>query len=75
MKDKKGTKITDDILGGPPVWPHWITDDYYMNVIEWSDLSDELKKGKYTLAPSLEKQFAGFGYSTNQLIVLCRRKK
>lgn len=74
-KDKKGTKITDDILGGPPVWPHWITDDYYMNVIEWSDLSDELKKGKYTLAPSLEKQFAGFGYSTNQLIVLCRRKK
>lgn len=74
-KDEKGTKITDDILGGPPIWPHWITDDYYMNVVEWYDLSNEIKEGKYTLAPSLKKQFAGFGNDTNTLIVLCRRKK
>lgn len=74
-KGEKETKFTDDILGGPPIWPYWITDDYYMNVVEWYDLSDELKKGEYTLAPSLEKQFSAFGYSTNQLIVLCRRKK
>lgn len=75
IKSEKGTRITDNILGGPPIWPHWITNDHYINVVEWYDLSEELKKGQYTLAPALKEQFAGFGYSTNQLIVLCKRKK
>lgn len=74
-KNGKDTKITDDILGGPPVWTRWSTDDYHIDVVEWYELSDELKKGNYTLAPSLEKQFAGFGYSTNQLVVLFRKRK
>jgi hypothetical protein len=74
-KDKKDTRFADDILGGPPIWPRWITDDYYMNVIEPYDLLNEIKDGKYTLSPSFEQQLAGFGYNTNHLIVLFRRKK
>lgn len=73
VKGEEGTKITDDILGGPAIWPRWVTDHYYMSTVEWYELSEEIKKGNYTLAPALEKQFAGFGYSTNELIVLCRR--
>lgn len=72
---EQGTKIVDDILGGPAIWPRYITDDYYMYTIEWYELSEEIKKGKYTLAPALEEQFKKFGYSTNELIVMCRKKK
>ncbi|HAC20520.1 MAG TPA: 6-bladed beta-propeller [Porphyromonadaceae bacterium] len=74
-KSNKETKITDDILGGPPFWPYWITDECYMNVVEWYDLEEELKNGNYTLSPALEKQFATFTHGTNQLIILCDRKK
>lgn len=68
-------KITDDILGGPPIWPHWITEDYYMNVVEWHELSDEIEEGRYTLAPILKKQLSKFGNDTNQLIVICHKKQ
>lgn len=74
-KGKDGTRFTDDILGGPPIWPYWVTDEYYMNVISWNRLSKELDTGKYKLSPVFEKQIAGFGYDTNPLVVLCRRKK
>ena len=72
---KEGTRFTDDILGGPAIWPYWVTDDYYMNVFEWEDLSNDLKSGNYTLAPAFEKQIAEFGYDTNPLVVLCHKKK
>ncbi len=75
LKDKKEMKITDDILGGPSFWPQWVTDDYYINVIEPHDLLDEVEKGDYTLSPKLEKQLAGFDYGTNQLVILGHRKK
>lgn len=72
---KQGTRFTDDILGGPAIWPYWVIGDYYMNVIEWDELSEEIKKGNYKLAPAFEKQLAGYGYDTNPLVVMCRRKK
>jgi hypothetical protein len=68
-------KITDDILGAPATWPSWVTDDYYISTVEWYDLSQELKNGNYILAPALKKQFDSFDYGTNELVVLCRRKK
>lgn len=71
----KGTRFTDDILGGPAIWPYWVIGDYYMNVVEWDELSDEIKNGNYKLAPAFEKQLAGYGYDTNPLVVMCRRKK
>ncbi|MDH6357675.1 6-bladed beta-propeller [Parabacteroides sp. PF5-9] len=74
-KNKTDTKITDDILGDPPIWPRWIMNDYYMNIIEPYELLDEIRNGDYTLSPAFEKQLSGFEYGTNQLIVLCRRKK
>lgn len=73
-RGKNGTRFTDDILGGPAIWPYWVTDDYYMNVISWNRLSKELKNGDYKLSPDFEKQIAGFGYDTNPLVILCRRK-
>lgn len=74
-KSDRDSKIKDDILGGPSIWPRWVTDDYYMNVVEWYDLEEMLKNGNYTLAPALEKQFSTFTHGTNQLIILCHKKK
>lgn len=74
-KGEKGIKITDDILGGPAIWPRWVTDDYYIGTVEWYDLSQELKSGNYTLSPAFKQQFEHWGHDTNQLIVLGHRKK
>lgn len=73
--DNQEGKIKDDILGGPSFWPRWTTDECYMNVVEWYDLEEQLKNGNYTLTPALEKQLATFTPGTNQLIILCDRKK
>lgn len=67
-------KLQDDILGGPSIWPYWVTDDYYMNVVEWYDLSEEIKKGEYSISPAFKKQLSGWGYDTNPLVILCHRK-
>lgn len=75
IKDKESTCLTDDILGGPAIWPYWVTDDYYMNVTSWSRLSKELDSGKYKLSPAFKKQIVSFGYDTNPLVVICKKKK
>lgn len=74
-KGEDGIKIADDILGGPAIWPRWVTDDYYISTIEWYDLSQGIKNGNYALTPAFKKQFDNWGYDTNQLIVLGRRKR
>lgn len=76
-KGEEETRFTDDILGGPPIWPCCsVTDDYYyINVISSYRLSKELKNGNYKLSPAFEKQIAGFGYDTNPIVIRCRRKK
>lgn len=74
-KGEDGIKIIDDILGGPAIWPRYITEDYYICTVEWYELYPEVRKGNFNLAPSLEKQFDSLGYDTNELIVLCRKKK
>ncbi len=72
---EEGTRFTDDILGGPPIWPYWVIGDYYMNVIEWYPLTEEIKKGNYHVSPAFQKQLDGWGYSTNPLVIMCRKKK
>lgn len=74
-KGETGIKITDDILGGPAIWPRWVSDDYYISTVEWYSLSEELKNGNYTLDPTFKKQFDSWGHDTNQLILLCRKRK
>lgn len=74
-KGETGIKITDDILGGLTIWPRWVSDDYYISTVEWYSLSEELKNGNYILTPAFKKQFDSWGHDTNQLVVLCHRKK
>jgi len=74
VRNEKGMKFTDDILGGPNFWPRWTTDDYYINTIEWSELSEKIEEEKYILSSTLQKQFENWGEDTNQLIILCRKK-
>lgn len=76
-KGEDGTRFTDDILGGPAIWPFCSTTDdyYYMNVISLYKLSKKLKNGNYKLSPALAKQIAGFDDDTNPIVIRCRRKK
>ena len=75
VKNEDGMKITDDILGGPNFWPRWSTNDLYITTMEWFDLAQWIKDKKRTLSPTLQKQFESWGEDTNQLIVLCRKKR
>lgn len=47
---------------------------YYVNAIEWYDLSQELKQGNYDVSPAFQEQFEKWGYDTNSLILLARKK-
>ena len=73
-KGLHASKITDDILGGPAFWPRWTTDEYYINTMEWAELSEKMEEEKCTLSTALQKQFENWGEDTNQLIILCKKK-
>jgi len=73
-KNNQDFKITDDILGGPPVWPRWITEKYYINTIEWHELKEQMNTGNYSPAEPLKSQIPKIGEDTNQIIILCHRK-
>jgi hypothetical protein len=76
VKDDKGIGITDDILGGPPVWPRWLSDEYYMNMITAEDLLEQIKAGQFTRSlPLTEEQLSRINGESNDLIILCHRKK
>ena len=47
VKGESGIQITDDILGGPAIWPRFVTEDYYIWTAEWYGLSDDVKAGVY----------------------------
>jgi hypothetical protein len=67
--------ITDDITGGPPVWPRWASEDYYIFAIEAQELLEKVETGDYSPSPQLEEFLSRIGVDTNQLIVLCHKKK
>jgi hypothetical protein len=75
-KDSKGMGITDDLLGGPPVWPYWISDEYYINSITAEDLLEQIKSGQFSKSlPLTEEQLSRTNEWSNDLIILCHRKK
>lgn len=67
-------QITDDFLGGPAFWPRWTTDEYYIDAVEWFDLSQEIEAGAYQLDPVFKSQYERWGEDTNQLLILCKKR-
>ena len=67
--------ITDDIQGGPPIWPRWASDEYYISAIETHELREKVKTGKYNPSRQLEELLSRINADSNDLIILCRRKK
>lgn len=67
-------KIKDDILGGPSIWPRFSIGNYYINTVEWYELSPEVKAGVFSLSPALKKQFDSFDHGTNELMIICKKK-
>jgi hypothetical protein len=74
-KAKYGRGLTDDILGGSSIWPQWSSDDYYINAIEAYELHEKVEAGEYTPSPPLKELLSRVGNDTNQLIILCHKKK
>lgn len=70
----EGTRFTDDYLGGPAFWPRWDTGAYFVSTIEWYDLKQLINEEKLTLSPDLQKQYDEWGYDTNALLILARKK-
>ena len=75
VKDNNGIGFTDDIQDGPPVWPRWASDDYYMNFIETEELLEKIEAGEYTPSPQLKELLSRIDDSSNDLIILMHRKK
>jgi len=75
VKDKNGIGFTDDIQGGPPVWPRWSSDDYFINKIETEELLEKVSIGEYTPSPQLKELLSRIDDSSNDLIILMHRKK
>ena len=73
-KDKNDLKITDDIMGGPNVWPLWITDKYYIYAINRDELQKQMDTGNYSPVEPLKSQLSRIGEIANQIIILCHRK-
>ncbi|MDR1224274.1 MAG: 6-bladed beta-propeller [Tannerella sp.] len=73
--DNHSMGLTDDLAGGPPVWPRWASEDYYINAIEAHELLEKVEAGDYSPSPQLEELLSKIGDDTNQLIVLCHKKK
>ena len=73
-KDNQYIGLTDDILGGPPLWPFWISDEYYINAIESFELLEKVKTGIYSPSHSLKELLSRIGEDTNQLLILCHKK-
>ena len=70
----EGTRFTDDFLGGPAFWPRWDAGAYFVSTIEWYDLKQLINEEKLTLSPDLQKQYDEWGYDTNALLILARKK-
>jgi hypothetical protein len=71
VKKENSLGITDDILGGPSFWPYFITDEYYIGIVEAYELKDRLhgvKSGYFT------RLLASVDENSNQLLILCKKK-
>jgi hypothetical protein len=75
VKDHKGMGLTDDILGGPPVWARWISDEYFIDAITTEKLLAYTKSENFASSSPLKEQLSRMNEENNDLIILCRRKK
>ena len=74
-RDRNGnTGLTDDILGGPPIFPHLISGDYYFDAIEAYQLLEIIDAGNYTPAAPLKDLLSRINDDTNQLLIMFRKK-
>lgn len=63
--------ITDDILNGPSFWPFFISDEYYIGVIEAYELIGKLSA---TNNNSLKYLLNNINENSNQLLIICKKK-
>ena len=75
MNENKDEKIIDDILGGPSIWPYWVTNDYYVGLIDPYSYKKKIKEGNYKLSPAIQKTVDSWNHDTNIILMLCRKKK
>ncbi|MDR0574966.1 MAG: 6-bladed beta-propeller [Tannerella sp.] len=75
VKDDKKKGIIDDLLGGPPVWPRWISNEYYMSPITAEILLEKVRSGDFIPPAPLKEQLSRMNEGSNDLIILCHRKK
>ena len=74
-RDRNGTGLIDDILKGPPIWPRWISEDYYFHAIEAYQLLEIIEAGDYQPAAPLKDLLSRINEDTNQLLIMFRKKK
>jgi hypothetical protein len=67
--------LTDDLLGGPPVWPRWASEEYYIDAVEAQTLLEKVEAGDFTPPAPLKEQLSRMNDGSNDLLILCRRKK
>lgn len=75
VNEDEDMRIVDDILGGPPIWPTWTTDDSYVSVVNPYSYEKRIKESNYKLSPQLQKIVDAWNYDTNVLLMFCRKKK
>ena len=75
IKDEKGLGITDNILGGPHIKPLWSTEKYIISVYEGVDLLEDIELGNFSPILAFQKQLSTVTENTNQLIILCHKKR
>ena len=75
VNDNNGMGITDDIHRSIPIWPRWSSDEYYISAIEPHELLEQIESGDYSPSTQFNELLSRIGEDSNQLIVLCRKKK
>ncbi len=75
VNENEDTQIVDDILNGPPIWPTWTTDDYYVSVVRPYQYEKKIKEKRYTPTPQLQKIVDSWNYDTNVHLMFCHKKK
>jgi len=74
VKDGKNKGFTDDFNGGPPIWPRWHTDDYFISVTNGLTLLGQVAEGGYEPTPQLKELMKKADANTT-FIILCHKKK
>ena len=75
VNEDENMQIVDDILGGPPIWPTWITNDYYVGVINPYSYENRIEEGDYSPSTHLQEIISSWNYDTNIILMLCHKKK